>query len=162
MERSWSPESRLPWNTYHMWNIRLICDPICTFFSQLHFLEKHIQWEVYIIGTLTIHESMFQCWVGIKNCIKAPNWLPGQFLGFIDHKLVGFSTTNSNNCSQNLLFLCLFFYEKLSVLSGFWNGNWNQWFFDSDFFYYKKVQNQQFSDSSNIVLLDRIGQQTAK
>jgi hypothetical protein len=131
MARSWNPESRLPWNT--------ICETLDSFVIQLRFLQSiALSGEAHIMGSIhcwdiNIHESMFQCWVGIKNCIKPSNWLPVQFLRFIDHKLVGFSKKHSNNCSQNsFCFFACSFYEKLSVLSWFWNGNWNQWFFDSE------------------------------
>jgi hypothetical protein len=124
-----------------MWNIRLICDPIALSSVNCTFRRSTYNGKYTLLGHEQPWKCMFQWWVGIKNCVKPPpNWLPGQFLRFIDHKLVGFSKTNSNNCSQNLLFLCLFSYEKLSVVSGFWNGNWNKWFFNSDFFLIKNPE----------------------
>jgi len=124
-----------------MWNIRLICDPIALSSVNCTFRRRTYNGKYTLLGHWQPWKFMFQCWVGIKNCIKPSNRLAGQFLRFIDHnKLVGFSKTNSNNCSQNLLFLCLFFYETLSVLSGFWNGTWNQWFFDSEVFFIKNPE----------------------
>jgi hypothetical protein len=74
-----------------------ICETLDSFVIQLRFLQSiALSGEAHTMGSIhywdiNIHESMFQSWVGIKNCIKPPNWSLGQFLRFIDHKLVGFS-----------------------------------------------------------------------